>query len=119
MRYLTDTTDIPIPKVLHFDPFSDNAISSPYMVLTRLRGHCLVDVYSEMPFEKKKCVVCDVVRILGKFSNTLFETIRMLRVGYEGEDAVVVGHSWDPIEQAQDLHPPPAVSRSIALYLEE
>ena len=26
MRYLTEMTNIPVPKVLHFDPISDNAI---------------------------------------------------------------------------------------------
>jgi len=35
LRYLTEMTNIPVPRVLHFDPTSENAISSPYMVLSR------------------------------------------------------------------------------------
>ena len=66
------------------------------MVLTRLRGCCLDEVYSEMPFEKKKRLFCDVARILGKFSNSPFETIGTLRAGYEDEDIVVVGQAWNP-----------------------
>ena len=119
MRYLKEMTNIPVPKVLYFDPTSDNAISRPYMVLTRLRGSCLDDVYSEMSFEKKKRVVCEVARVLGKFSNVSFETIGTLRAGYENEDVVVVGQSWNPSHRAQGIRPPPTLSKSIPSYLEE
>ena len=98
MRYLKEMTNIPVPKVFHFDPTSDNVISRPYMVLSRLRGRCLEHVYSEMPFENKKQVVCSVARLLGKFSNVSFETIGTLQEGSEDENGVAIGQAWNQMD---------------------
>jgi hypothetical protein len=123
LRYLTQMTDIPAPRVLHFDPTLDNAISSPYMVLSRLSGRCLEHVYLAMPFEKKRQVVCNVAHLLGKFSNVSFETIGMLRAGSEDEDVIIIGQGWDESEhffpRMEGTQTPRGLSKSIASYLEE
>jgi len=123
LRYLTEMTNIPVPGVLHFDPTSENAISSPYMVLSRLSGRSLEHVYLEMPFEKKKRVVCNVARLLGKFSNVSFETIGMLRAGSEDEDIIIIGQAWDESDyffpRMEGTRTPRGLSKSIASYLEE
>ena len=119
-RFLESTTTIPVPRVLYLEISPSNIISDPFVILEHLKGHCLCDVYKDMPTDIKKSVVQSVACLLKQFSDMTFNAIgTFLSASPEGI-GVKVGHAVDVVEESQYVPPPsPAHARSIHHYLEE
>jgi hypothetical protein len=80
MKYVSQNTNIKVPKVYDWNNTTNNLIKIPYILMERLPGKHLYKVWDDLTFEKKKSVLSQIVDILLELTKCQFEEIGSLYI---------------------------------------
>ncbi|CAG8588594.1 10656_t:CDS:1 [Ambispora leptoticha] len=75
MEYVRLNTNIPVPKVYHWNSSINNPVGAEYILMERLPGGRLCDIWSDLSIEKKKLVLLKVIEIQLALKKLMFPMI--------------------------------------------
>jgi len=78
MRYIKSHTSIPIPDVYSYDFDANNAIGAQFMLIERLPGVPLNQVWDQLHIDDKKSIMSDIAKALVELSSLRFDKIGFL-----------------------------------------
>ncbi|GBB89419.1 hypothetical protein RclHR1_01610010 [Rhizophagus clarus] len=79
MKYVAHNTNIKVPEVYDWDCTVHNPIKIPYILMERLTGKHLYQVWDELTVEEKKCILSQIVdTLLELWTKCQFEEIGCL-----------------------------------------
>ncbi len=64
LQWLADHTGVPVPHILHFDETEDNPLGHEYMLMTRVPGRSVADVYEELSEEQMDRILDQLTDVL-------------------------------------------------------
>ena len=64
MKYVAQNTNIKVPEVYDWDCTDQNPIKSPYILMERILGQHLYQVWNGLTIEEKKCILSQIVDML-------------------------------------------------------
>ncbi|KLO13422.1 kinase-like protein [Schizopora paradoxa] len=88
LQWLAENTDIPVAKVLHVDETEDNPLGREYMLMTRLPGRSVADVYDDLSAEQMDHVIDQLTDVLVALYQHPFSHFGGLKFG--GEERGIV-----------------------------
>jgi hypothetical protein len=100
LRFLESNTKVPIPKLIHYN-LSTNEVGSPYLVMEKVPGVPLCDVWDTMGRGKRNFVLKQVVNILLEMARHRFPRLGVLMPDGDGW---TVEHQADVAEKGTPLH---------------
>ncbi|RIA93140.1 kinase-like domain-containing protein [Glomus cerebriforme] len=82
--YVAQNTNIKVPKVYAWNCTVQNPIKIPYIIMERLPGQHLYRIWDDLTFEKKTCVLSQIVdTLLDLWTKCRFEEIGCLYMSYD------------------------------------
>jgi aminoglycoside phosphotransferase (APT) family kinase protein len=81
MQYVRSQTSIPVPEIYAYDFDLGNNVGAQFMLMERLPGRHLYQLWDKLTLDHKKAVLSDIVRLLAQFSQLKFDSIGCLRPG--------------------------------------
>ncbi|KAK7054673.1 hypothetical protein VNI00_003136 [Paramarasmius palmivorus] len=78
MRYVKQRTRIPIPTVYVVETTTDNPVGMQYVIMERMPGAHLYDIWDELSIEHQKSVLTDIADILTQLAALKFDRIGAL-----------------------------------------
>ncbi|KFH41323.1 hypothetical protein ACRE_079570 [Hapsidospora chrysogenum ATCC 11550] len=86
LAYLRDKTDIPVPGFYHQDLRLDNEVGAPYVLMERIPGRHLYEIWPELPLNHKKAALSQVASVVVQLASLRFEAIGSLQEEEEEEE---------------------------------
>lgn len=78
VRYLRSHTDIPVPEVYHHDLDLDNTVGAPYVLMERIPGQNLYQIWDDLPLDHKKAALSQITSVIIQFASLRFDKIGSL-----------------------------------------
>lgn len=75
LAYIHAHTSIPVPEVIAYDSRADNTLGFEWVLLEKMEGSCLHDVWEKMPFRSKVDLTIHMASLLGQLHNMQFTQI--------------------------------------------
>jgi hypothetical protein len=79
LGYLRNKTDLPVPEVYHQDLRLDNAVGAPYILMERIPGCHLYEIWPELSLDHKKAVLSQVASVVVQLASLRFQSIGSLQ----------------------------------------
>ena len=89
LQWISKNTNIPVPDILAYDASIDNAISNEYMLLPRVHGHVLSDIYQSLSDTEMSSILDQLIDVLIELHAVEWKAIGGLTFNINGE--IVVG----------------------------
>ena len=81
MQYVRSQTSIPVPEIYEYDFEVKNNVGAQFILMERIPGHHLYQLWDKLPLDHKKVVLSDIARLLAQLSQLKFHRIGCLGSG--------------------------------------
>ncbi|OZJ03858.1 hypothetical protein BZG36_03676 [Bifiguratus adelaidae] len=78
MKYIEQHTTIPVPKIIHYDSTSHNSVGAEYIIMSKVQGVRLCDVWNKMSTAQQKDVLSQYIDIVLQLKSLEFPQIGSL-----------------------------------------
>ncbi|KAF9025672.1 hypothetical protein BDZ89DRAFT_1161673, partial [Hymenopellis radicata] len=93
IAWLTQNTDVPVPKIISYDPSTNNAANAPFILMEKARipGLTLTRKWETMSTAEKALSVTSLAKISISLLKTRFDVVGSLYPSPSKESGIVVG----------------------------
>ncbi|XXG98403.1 hypothetical protein Hte_004726 [Hypoxylon texense] len=91
LEYLTQSTDLKVPRVITWDVTTDNPLENGYVILARIPGKCLQEVWEDLTHGQKLALARELAQQLLQIesvTNPIAGTIKVHEKGFRHGDDV-------------------------------
>jgi len=78
MKYVRSQTSIPVPEIYAYDFGRKNSVGAQFMLMERIPGRHLYQIWDRLTLAHKKTVLSDIARLLAQLSQLKFNRIGCL-----------------------------------------
>lgn len=78
MQYVRSQTSIPVPEIYTYDFRLKNSVGAQFMLMERMPGRHLYQLWDHLTLDHKKIVLSDIARVMAQMSQLKFDRIGCL-----------------------------------------
>lgn len=79
IEYVRKHTSIPVPQIYFVNHNENHVVGAPFVLMQRLEGQALCEIWTELTLEHKKSVICQLAHVLGQLAELKFDSIGSLK----------------------------------------
>ena len=87
LRYISETTQIPVPLVQMYDLTGNNALKAPYVLQTRADGYTLQKVYPNLSHKQNLTIVEEICNVIRRLQTATESTPGLLELDNHAESS--------------------------------
>ncbi|KAI1770279.1 hypothetical protein F4818DRAFT_455789 [Hypoxylon cercidicola] len=91
LEYLTEFTDLKVPRVITWDATTDNSLENNYIILSRIPGKCLQEVWKDLAHHQKLILARKLAQLflqIESVTNQVAGTIKVHKKGLGRGDKI-------------------------------
>ncbi|KAF7553693.1 hypothetical protein G7Z17_g3435 [Cylindrodendrum hubeiense] len=77
-RYVKSHTNIPVPEIYHVDLDPDNDVGAPYVLMEKMPGKDLYNMWDDLAIDHKKAVLTQITSVIVQLASLKFDKIGCL-----------------------------------------